>query len=279
MKKILLIITALLFSYLSNAQTKAVRVAVSGKGEPILFLPGFTTPGSVWNDVIGNLYIEKQSHTVSYAGFNNIQPIDTPWYPAIRQELIQYIERSNQQNWTIIGHSLGGNLAVDLAAALPRQVNKLILVDAIPCMRALMMPGVKASQLHYQSPYNLRMIQMNDTDFYNTAKMMASAMTSNKSKVDTLIQWSVTADRNTFVYGYTDLLKLDLRDILPSVKASTLILGAPFPDSGTVQKTYDSQYAGLKTKAIEIAPDGRHFIMFDQPGWLYTKINNFLKNE
>lgn len=279
MKQILFLATTLLISCFLHGQTSSIRVAVTGKGTPILYLPGFTSPGSVWHDVIKNLTGQNQSHTVSYAGFNHIEPIDTPWYPTIRRDLIHYVERSNLRNWIIIGHSMGGNLAVDLAAALPGHIHKLILVDAIPCIREVMMPGVEASQLQYQSPYNQQVIDMSDKEFYNFAKMMASNMTSNQSKVDTLISWSVVADRRTFAYGYTDLLKLDLRAILSSVKANTLILGAPFPNAATVQKTYESQYAALKTKWIELAPESRHFIMFDQPQWLYQKINNFLQHD
>src|SRR5690606_34210455 len=113
-------------------------------GNPVLFLPGFTTPGSVWQETIDNLDEEAESHVVSYAGFNGIEPIDTPWYSSLKAELIRYIEKEKLNNVSIIGHSMGGMLAVDIAASLPDRVDKLILVDAIPCMRELMMPGVSA---------------------------------------------------------------------------------------------------------------------------------------
>jgi proline iminopeptidase len=38
----------------------------------------------------------------------------------------------NVQRWTVIGHSAGGILAMDYAAAFPNRVDKLILLDTVP---------------------------------------------------------------------------------------------------------------------------------------------------
>ncbi|GAB3180383.1 alpha/beta hydrolase [Telluribacter humicola] len=263
---------------LAFAQPQAIRVVKKGKGTAVLFLPGFTSPGSVWNETIRHLP-RVESHVVSYAGFNGIPPVETPWYPRLRQELLDYIKQEKLDNLTLIGHSMGGNLAVDIAAALPDRVTKLVLVDAIPCMRALMMPGVPASQISYENSYNKQMLEMPDAQFAQMAAGMAANMTSNKAMADTLARWTLEAHRPTYVYGYTDLLKLDLREVLPSVKAKVLILGASFPDEKVVLENFQKQYAGLPAKTIHIAPASRHFIMFDQPDWLYGKIDAFLKNE
>lgn len=93
-----------------------------------------------------------------------------------------------------------------------------------------------------------------------------------------ITNWILEADRKTYVYGYTDLLKLDVRTQLSKVKANVLILGAP--TYGTIAKeTMEKQYANLANKRIEMAPDSRHFIMFDQPEWFYKKVNAFLTSE
>lgn len=256
----------------------AFEVETVGTGDPILMLPGFATPGSIWEETIHALSDKGDYHLVTYAGFDGVDPIGTPWYDAIREELVAYVEKNELRNLTLIGHSMGGNLAVDLAAKLPGFVSGLILVDAVPCMRELMMPGVPAESLQYQSPYNDRMIGMSDEDFLSYATMMASNMTATEEKIAEIVSWSVKADRETYVYGYTDLLKLDLRDKLASIEVPTLILGAAFPDATTVRKTYASQYTKLKDKQITIVEDSRHFIMFDQPEWLYQQIDQYLSD-
>ncbi len=108
---------------------------------------------------------------------------------------------------------------------------------------------------------------------------MAGTMTNTVEKKDTLVKWITEADRQTYVYGYTDLLKLDLRDKLSAITAKTLILGAPFSDKSTVVANFEKQYANLSGKTIEIAPDSKHFIMFDQAEWFYEKVNGFLNKQ
>jgi pimeloyl-ACP methyl ester carboxylesterase len=72
------------------------------------------------------------------------------------------------------------------------------------------------------------------------------------------------------------LLKLDLREALANVKAKTLILGASFPDEKVVTATFEKQYAKLPVRTLAIAPESKHFIMFDQPQWFYDQVNSFL---
>jgi pimeloyl-ACP methyl ester carboxylesterase len=267
----------LLLTLISFSQAPSFTVTKTGKGKPVLFLPGFTTPGSVWKETVKHLKGKKESHLFTYAGFGGVAPIDTPWYPSIKKDLLSYIRQKKLSNITIIGHSMGGTLAIDIAAALPGKIDKLILVDALPAMRELMMPGVPADQIQYNTPYNNQMLLMKEEAFRKTATMMADGMTGNKEKTDTIIRWILTTDRKTYVYGFTDLLKLDLREDLTKIKAKTLILGATFPTKEIARATFEKQYGNLNNKNIEMAPGSKHFIMFDQPEWFYNQVNTFLK--
>lgn len=267
----------LLFFITIGYSQKAIHVTKTGTGNPVIFLPGFTSPGSVWDETIQNINTKHEYHVVSYAGFNGLASIGTPWYESIRNQLIEYIKQENLENITVIGHSMGGNLAVEIAAGLPDRVKSLMLVESIPCMRELMMPGVPASSLQYDSPYNNQVLNMPKDDFAQMASGMSQNMTFNQGKAKLLTDWTTQADRKTYVYGYTDLLKLDLRDQLSSIKARTIILGASFPDKNLLLTNYEKQYANLKEKKIVMADNSKHFIMFDQPIWFYNQVNDFIK--
>ena len=260
-------------------QEKAIKTEIIGEGNPILFLPGFITPGSVWKETVQNLTTENECHLFSYAGFNGIDPIEMPWYENVKNAIFSYIEKKNLKNIRLIGHSMGGNLAVDIAARFPKRVEKMILIDALACMREVMMPGVSASNLQYESPYNKNLLKMNADQFRGMASNMAGFMTLKKEKVAVLTKWIVEADRKTYVHGYTDLLKLDLREKLSVIKTKTQIIGASFPNVAIAKANFVKQYANLSNKTIEMASNSKHFIMFDQPTWFYTKVNTFLENE
>ena len=123
------------------------------------------------------------------------------------------------------------------------------------------------------------MLNMSEQQFRNMATMMSSNMTFNTDKEAILTNWMMEADRKTWVYGYTDLLKLDLRSVLSKIKCETLILGASFPDVKSAKVNYEKQYSNLTNKTIKMASKSKHFIMFDQPEWFYKTINNFLAND
>ncbi len=260
-------------------QPEPIKIETIGKGKPIFYLPGFTVSGSIWKETVENLTLKRKSYLFSYAGFNGNKSIEMPWYDNIKSSIIKYIKDNDLNEIVIIGHSMGGNLAVDIASELPNKVSKIIIVEALPCMREVMMPNVPAESLFYESPYNKQMLEMDEAQFKNMASMMASNMTLNKEKRDTLTNWILEADRKTWVYGYTDLLKLDLRNVLSKVKCETLILGASFPDVKIAKKNYEDQYSILSNKTIIMASNSKHFIMFDQPKWFYETINDFLVNE
>ncbi|MGE0931893.1 alpha/beta fold hydrolase [Peijinzhouia sedimentorum] len=276
MKKFTFTITLIFATFIAFAQNPAIYIEKVGNGDPILFLPGFTTPGSVWDETIEQLPTEYLSIKVSYAGFNNLPAIEMPWYETIKTELIEYIQKENLNKITIIGHSMGGMLAIDLAESIPNKIHKLVLVDALPSMRALMMPGVPAEAIQYESPYNTQMLAQTDEEILTMAKMTSQNMTYKADRIEELTKWSLEADRKTFIYGYTDLLKLDLRDALKSIKVPSLVLGASFPDREIVKKNFDEQYASLSNKEILLAPESKHFIMFDEPEWFYSTVNKFL---
>jgi len=276
MKKIVILSVLSLVTFLSNAQNQAVYVEKNGDGSPILWLPGFTSPGTVWEGTLVKMEDSYENHVVSYAGFNGNAPIGFPWYQQVKEALIEYIEKEELMDVILVGHSMGGDLAIDLAVHFPDRIDKTILVDALPCIRALMMPDVPASQLQYDSPYNNRMLEMDETAFDQTAQMMASNMSLNQDKTPLLKQWILEADRETYVYGFTDLLKLDLRESLKEIKIPTLVLAASFPNKAMVTKNMEEQFANLTDKEIRVVEESKHFIMYDQPEWLANQINSFL---
>ncbi|MFT5890655.1 MAG: pimeloyl-ACP methyl ester carboxylesterase [Dokdonia sp.] len=259
-------------------QPQPIKIETIGKGKPIFYLPGFTVPGSIWKETIENITLDRKSYLISYAGFNGNEPIEMPWYNNIKSSIVKYIKDNHLNDIVIIGHSMGGNLAVDIASELPNRVSKIVIVEALPCMREVMMPNVPAESLFYESPYNKQMLEMDEQQFKNMASMMSSNMTLNKEKTNTLTNWILEANRKTWVYGYTDLLKLDLRNILSKVTCETLILGASFPDVKIAKKNYENQYSNLSNKTIIMASNSKHFIMFDQPKWFYETVNDFLVN-
>ena len=281
MKMLKIIHVILLFSITPtvSAQEYPFAVTVEGEGQPILLFPGFTCTGNVWEETVAELSSNYECHVFTFAGFGDVAPIEKPWLPKIKKGVEAYVKDQNLKNPIVVGHSLGGTLGLWLAIEEEHPLSQLILVDVLPSTGALMIPNFKSEDMVYESPWNKQMLAMDDARFDAMATQMANGMTMNREKQEQLKDWIVQTDRETYVYGYTDLLKLDLRKDIRKINIPISILAATQPYGLEMAKgTYTAQYKNLKDYEIEFATDAAHFIMYDRPQWFLEKLIKSLAN-
>lgn len=275
-KAILALVLLVIAGLQLNAQSKAFEVTVVGQGEPLLFFPGFTCTAEVWDETVAELSTSYECHVFAFAGFGEIAPIEFPWYPKIETAVLAYINQNNLQEAIPIGHSLGGTLALSLAAKQPL-FKELIIVDALPASGALMFPDYKSENMVYDNPFSQQQLQMDTASFKQMAKQMAAGMALNSEKHQKLVDWMVQTDRETYVKGYVDYLKVDLREDLANIKIPATILAATHPFGREMAKnTYSTQYQKLSDYEISFAENAAHFIMYDQPDWFLAELKAIL---
>jgi pimeloyl-ACP methyl ester carboxylesterase len=275
-KSILIIAFIFLISKSVFSQT-AFKVEVKGKGSPVLLFPGFGCTGEVWNETVAELSKNYECHVFTFAGFGNVPPIEEPWFSTIKDQVISYVKTKKIKNATLIGHSLGGTLSLWLASEETNLFKKLIIVDALPASAALMIPNYKGEIIPYNNPQSKMMLAMDQKAFNAMNSQSTSYMCLNKEKQKTINEWMNIADRKTYVYGYIDMLNLDLRKEISKIKIPVVILAATNPDLNTVQNTYKAQYENLPSVTIYYAANSAHFVMYDQPEWFMDKVKLELK--
>ena len=275
MKKIILLLVFAISS--ATAQIPEFTVTVQGKGEPILLFPGFTCTERVWEETVQFLSKKYECHSFTFAGFGDVKPIEKPWLSKVKKAIEKYVSDKNLKKPSIIGHSLGGTLALWLSSSKPDIYKKILIVDGLPSVGALMVPNFKSDQIGYDNPYSKRQLEMNDEDFKKMATQTATFMSLNKEKHQQIINWILASDRETYVYGYVDLMKLDLREEISKITVPVKLLAATYPNKQMVEKNYTSQYENLKHIEIAYADDSAHFIMFDKPEWYQKQVANFFK--
>lgn len=278
MRKIFLFF-AILLSCLVQAQeiNQPIYVKVTGKGTPVLLIPGFTVPGESWDVIVNRLEKNHECHVVTIAGFGGKKPIDFPWLPTVNKAIENYIHANKLTNLTVIGHSLGGTIATWLASRENNKIAKIILIDALPATGALMFPNFNPENLTYDNPFNNQQLAMNEAEFEGMAEGMAQGLSLNTEARKKIKEWIIVADRKTYVYGYTDYLKLDLRDDLKNITVPVTIIAADSPfGKEAVTETYQKQYANLAKYNLIIADNSAHFVMFDQPEWFAEQIQQIL---
>ncbi len=274
--KSIFIVFVLLISKSVFSQT-SFKVEIKGKGDPVLLFPGFGCTGQVWDQTVAEISKTHECHIFTFAGFGNIPPVEGPWFSIIKNEIIFYVKDKKLKKPTLMGHSLGGTLGLWLASTETDLFKKVIVVDGLPASAALMIPNYKGEVIPYDNPQSEIMLTMDENAFNTMNAQSISYMCFNKEKQKTIAEWMKIADRKTYVYGYIDMLNLDLRNEIAKIKIPVVILAATNPNLSTVQNTYNNQYKNLPSVKIHYAENAAHFVMYDQPEWFMEKVKSEIK--
>ncbi len=260
------------------AQTPAqpFKVEVSGHGrQAIVFIPGFACSGDVWKDTRAGYESKYTCFTFTMAGFAGVQAQPAASFRSWVAAIAGYLQKQHIEKPVIIGHSMGGAIALALAADYPNLVSKIIVVDALPCLSALMNPSFKVKENNDCSAGVSQMTAMNDEQFTRMQQMAMRRLIADTTKINQAVTWSVQSDRTTFGQMYCDFLNTDLRDKLAAIQCPALImLEAGFVNYKTA---IEAQYKELKTAKLAYAGKGLHFIMYDDTAWYKEQLTAFIK--
>lgn len=281
MKKYIILIIAFLFSALCLnvfAQTKSYpfEVVKTGKGkQSIIFIPGFASSGEVWKETKADFEKDFTCYTLTMAGFAGVIPQPNPSFENWKTEIASYIKDNKIEKPILIGHSMGGGLALAIAADYPELIGKIVVVDALPCLAALSDPSFKSKENNDCAPIVTQMTTMNEKQFYDMQKQTMPRLLADASKLEMVVDWSVKSDRTTFGQMYCDFYNTDLRGRISKIKCPSLILLESYFIN--LKPAIDEQYKNLKTANFKYANKGMHFIMYDDTAWYLQQLNNFIK--
>jgi pimeloyl-ACP methyl ester carboxylesterase len=281
MKKYFILVIALLFSTVCLnvfAQTKSYpfEVIKSGKGkQSIVFIPGFASSGEVWNETKASFEKNFTCYTLTMAGFAGVKPQSNASFKNWEDAVVAYLKENKIQKPIIIGHSMGGAMALAIAADYPDFADRIVVVDAVPCLAALMNASFKSKENNDCSPIVNQMVALTDEQFAENQKKYVDRLTTDVSKHDLLLSWSAKSERKTFAEVYCDFANTDLREKITAIKCPSLILLESY--FSNIKPAIEEQYKNLKTANLQYAAKGLHFIMYDDPEFYFKHLNNFIK--
>lgn len=283
-KTIAAIAATLALGQAAAADHPAFKVDVTGTGAPIILIPGLASPGSVWDGTVAHYCGsgKHQCHVLTLAGFAGQPAIKEPLLPAVEQQLSAYIKDNKLDHPVVIGHSLGGYLGLKLASDHPDQVGRLVIVDSLPALGATQLPTITREQLKQQAEGMRTMMKAQDAETFKAGQLRSlRSMITKQEDVDRVLAASKQSDRDTVIDSMAELMAADLRDDIGSIKAPTLVLGTwiaykDYAPKSAIASIYTTQYAKLPGVRVEMADNARHFIMVDDPAWMYDRIDTFL---
>ncbi len=286
--RLILLVVLSLGSVIGNATDYAFDVRVEGKGTPIVLIPGLGCSGEVWDATVQQLKSHYTVHVVTLPGFAGQPPIalEQGYLPVVQHQLEEYIRRELKEQPIIVGHSLGGFLAMAIAATQPDLVQKIVVVDAYPFYTAALNPMATAETAKPQAE-NLKqmLLKMPEAAFKKQQEASLRTMITNAQQVQQAVEWSLQSDRATLAQAMYEIMTTDLREAVANIQCPILVLGSWYgaKDFGVTREMVEANYRNQFQKApqctIRIASTARHFIMWDEPQWFFSQLQEFLGNE
>jgi pimeloyl-ACP methyl ester carboxylesterase len=258
------------------------RVQVTGKGTPMILIPGLASSGETWDTTVAR-YSDRYECHLTLAGFAGVPRIPAPMLDKVLDGIADYIRANKLVKPVIVGHSLGGFLALDFAIKYKDLPGKLIMVDAYPFRLGLGdVTPEQAKMIAAQIREGLGGMTQEAYEAYSKAGTSTNPMATSEANQKRLIAWSLASDRTAVGDALAEMFTPDLRPDLVKIKTPVLALGTwrgneQYVSSAAAAETnFRAQYEKLAGVEIHVSENARHFVMWDDPQWMFGFMDRFL---
>ena len=240
-----------------------------GSGEPVIILHGLFGMSDNWMSIAKSLSEEYTLYLLDLRNHGRSPHHEKMNFQLMARDVTEFIEAHNLEDVTLLGHSLGGKVAMQMAVNHALYLKKLVIVDI----------ANKVYRTSYFEQYIEAMLSM-DLKKINTRKDAEKAFLKHENVQPVVLQFllkNLYRDKNNSFKWHLNLpaLKENMDNLLQSVDikapVTTDTLFIKGADSGYITEEDESvigkQFTHVKIVTIENANHWVHF----------TAAHNFLK--
>lgn len=265
------------------------KVEVHGTGPvQMVLIPGLMCDGSMWQEFMSRNGDRYTMHAVTLAGFGGTDPLAQPqegqntlWLDEAVEGLAKYVKEKDLKSPVIVGHSLGGLVALRLGQEHPEAAGKVVTIDGFP---ALPLQGDMSAEERVQLINGQIVAQYKsatDQDWAGFREAMFSSMVTDQSRVPAMAEMAAKTSRETGIEYLLELLRSDTRADMGKMGMPVLAMAAigesnPRVSDSEVRAEWDRQMKGAPKAEIVFFEDTRHFIMADRPMEFDRSIEEFV---
>jgi pimeloyl-ACP methyl ester carboxylesterase len=235
-----------------------------GEGPEVLVLHGWGASIEAVESITRGLAASCSVHAVDLPGFGQTGPPPVAWgageYADWTRELIAAL---GLERPSIVGHSHGGRVAIQLAAQHPELIDKLVLVDAA---------GIRAPRAFswYRRVALAKFAKHVLNRFGEPGRALGRRLVGRAASGD------YAASAETMRPTFVRLVNADLTALLPEIRASTLLIWGdqdgetPLSDGQTMERL-------IPDAGLVVFEGAGHFAYADQPQRFNRVVGHFLK--
>jgi pimeloyl-ACP methyl ester carboxylesterase len=268
---------------LAAFQSDRIAVTTAGSGPDVVLVHGLASSPRVWTGTVERVPGYRY-HLVDIAGMGEAEAganAQGAVVAPVAEEIARYIRDEKLEKPAIIGHSMGGTIAMMVAARHPDSVGRLMVVDMFPFIGQMFgAPDVEKAR-PIADAMRARSAKATPEERMQERERTVISMINTESERAGPIADSQASNADTVANAFSELIVTDLRAELPSITAPTTVLyvtpkGAPFTDA-QMDGVYQAAYAPITGATVKRVPGAAHFIMLDAPDAFAEEVKAFLE--
>lgn len=247
-----------------------IKLRMDGRGVPLLYLHG---AGGLrgWDPFLSELAKTCTVYAPAHPGFETSTGIDH--IDDMLDMIIYYndlLDALQLDVVHVVGHSLGGMIAAELAALSPHRVHKLVLVNAV----GLWLDNQPVADFFAMTPDQLSVALWHDPHA-DVARMMMAMPQDEKAQLEAyLMRMQHFSAAGKFLWPIPDK---GLKKRIHRIKAPTLLLWGQ--SDGIVPAVYAQEFQkSIAGAQVTILPRCGHMPMYEDPAVFVTAVRGFLQS-
>jgi pimeloyl-ACP methyl ester carboxylesterase len=230
----------------------------AGSGaQAVVLVHGLSGSGRWWARNLPALARRYRVAVPDVVGFGRSRwPGPLPDFDGLADVLAEWMAETGVAPAHLVGHSMGGQLALHLAARHPAHVSRLVLVDAAGIPRA-------------RGPRELLRFAL---------ELASPARWGDPFFIPVIVGDAVTAGPRTIFRALLHILRDDVRPLLPRIDVPTLLVWGD-RDSLVPLEHGRQMRAVIPGSRLVVLPGAAHNAMVDRPAEFNRAVLRFLRGE
>ena len=254
------------FSLPARAQPGPPEDLIEGRGEyEMVLIHGLGSSDEVWDGLAPYLMGTFKVFRFELAGHGGTQPIDDPTIAKEVERLSDFLLENDVLYPTLVGHGLGGMIALSFALDHPADVHRLILMDSAPRQ---LVDGAAKVEITRQL--------LDDYDRFVAERFLN--MSPEPDITERILDQALRTDSATFISLLMSSFDYDVTDRLHGLSVPMLIIGSElmFPRAEMNREVLDEiGFGTAPTLSFKRMGMTGHFMMLERPVYLASVLLAF----
>ena len=273
---------------ISIASEKIAYTDVGSGGKTLMFIHGLSSNLKAWNKNVSVLKNDYRCITLDLPGYGKSTKNSTTYslkdYAGF---LNSFIEKKNLHNVVLLGHSMGGQVAVLTVLAVPENFINLVLIasagiETFTEEEAILMKASYTKAIVEEStPEQIRNnFKMNFYQFPEDAEFMVRERIAMRDTDDMNIYSEVVVNN---IHAMLDepiidrLSSIEIPVLMIYGKNDLLIPNNYFHPSQDIYSLVKDAEERISTLEVRLIDEAGHFVNFEKPDEVNEEIKQFLK--